>query len=137
MLADGMDFFTDAKIAKEKQIPILVMFSAPDCSYCELVRTEVLDSMSELSEYKDKIIIRNISYSSGKNIKDFDNETISQAQFSIEYATDFYPTLIFMDYQGRVLATKVGVNLIDNYWTELDQIIEQTTIEIKKHEQYN
>ncbi len=131
MLIDAKDFFADGKTAKHKQIPILVMFSAPDCPYCELVKREVIVPMSELKEYEDKIILRHIFYSSLTGVVDFSNQISNHSKFSFSYNASFYPTLMLLDSEGEVLNKKIGITLIDTYWTELDTLIEQATRKIR------
>lgn len=132
MLREAKDFFTDAKYARAQQIPILVMFSAPDCSYCELVKRKVIEPMSELAEYKNKVILRHILYSSSEEIIDFSGEHSTHERFSFKYATDFYPTLILLDDYGAVLGKKIGVTLIDEYWTDLDILIDKSSKKLKQ-----
>ncbi|WP_122951152.1 thioredoxin family protein [Bathymodiolus thermophilus thioautotrophic gill symbiont] len=131
MLVDAKDFFIDGRMAKHKQIPILVMFSAPNCPYCELVKQEVIRPMSELKEYQDKIILRHIFYSSLEEIIDFSGQRSNHSQFSFKYNTKFYPTLMLFDNHGNVLEKKIGVTLIETYWTELDTLITQATKQLK------
>ena len=132
MLQSAKNFFIDGQLSKQKQIPILVMFSAPDCSYCKLVKKEVLNPMNELKEYKDKVIIRHIFYSSLDSLIDFNNKETNQSKFNFVYSVNFYPTIILLNSQGDILAKKVGVTLIDTYWTELDQMIEESIAKIKQ-----
>ncbi len=132
MLIEAKDFFTDAKRVRAQQIPILVMFSAPDCPYCQLLKDEVLNSMSELAEYKNKVIIRHISYSSLDEIINFTNEYVTHEQFNFHYGVNFYPTLMLFDDYGNSLGKKIGITLIDHYWTELDDLITQATQKLKQ-----
>lgn len=137
MLTNAKDFFADAQIAKQKQIPILVMVSEPDCPYCELVKREVLNSMSGLAEYENKVIIRHVSYSSLVKIIDFSGHPSNHSQFSFIHEVNFYPTLLLFDHTGKVLGKKVGVVLIETYWTELDTLIAQATQQIKQQLKVN
>ncbi|SFV89466.1 hypothetical protein MNB_SUP05-SYMBIONT-7-31 [hydrothermal vent metagenome] len=137
MLMNAKDFFADGQIAKQKQIPILVMFSEPDCPYCELVKREVLNSMSGLEEYKNKVIIRHVFYSSLMEIVDFSGRSSNHSQFSFTYGANFYPTLLLLDHTGKVLGKKIGVVLIETYWTELDALIAQATQQIKQQLKVN
>jgi thioredoxin-related protein len=127
MLVDGKNFFADGQLSKDQKIPILVMFSEPYCPYCELVKREVLNSMSELEEYKKKVIIRHIFYSSLTDIKNFQDENSNQSKFAFKYGAKFFPTLMLLDGDGNILEKKVGVVLIENYWTELDELIQSAT----------
>lgn len=131
MLIDAKDFFIDGQMARKKEIPILVMFSAPNCPYCELVKREVIEPMSELEEYENKVILRHIFYSSLEKITDFSGRHSNHSQFSFKYGTKFYPTLMLLDDHGNVLEKKIGVILIETYWTELDTLIAQATKQLK------
>lgn len=131
MLIDAKDFFIDGQTAKHKQIPILVMFSAPDCPYCEVVKQEVIEPMSELEEYKDKVILRHVFYSSLKDVVDFSGQPSNHSKFSFAYDANFYPTLMLLDNKGNILDKKIGVTLIETYWTELDTLIAQATKQLK------
>ena len=132
MLTEGKDFFADGELSRKQQIPILVVFSAPNCPYCDLLRREVLDPMSELAEYQNKVILRHISYASLDEVKDFTGAHVNHSKFNFRYGVNFYPTLMLMDNYGTVLAKKVGVTLIETYWTELDGLIEKSTNKLKR-----
>ncbi|SMN00988.1 hypothetical protein SPONL_1648 [uncultured Candidatus Thioglobus sp.] len=131
MLIDAKDFFADGQNAKRKQIPILVMFSSSDCPYCELLKREVIEPMSELQEYKDKVILRHIDYDSEKQVIDFSGEQSNHIKFNDKYDVNFYPTLVLLNGNGEELAAKIGVVLIENYWTELDTLIEKSTKQMR------
>ncbi|SMN14931.1 hypothetical protein CRYPD_237 [uncultured Candidatus Thioglobus sp.] len=131
MLIDAKDFFADGQTAKRKQIPILVMFSAPNCLYCELVKQEVIEPMSELEEYRDKVILRHVFYSSLKDVVDFSGQISNHSKFSFIYDANFYPALMLLDNKGNILGKKIGVTLIETYWTELDTLIAQATKQLK------
>ncbi|SMN11710.1 hypothetical protein SPBRAN_1996 [uncultured Candidatus Thioglobus sp.] len=132
MLIDAKDFFTDGQEAKRKQIPILVMFSSSDCPYCELLKCEVIEPMSELQEYQDKVILRHIDYDSEKQVIDFSGKKSTHVKFNDDYDVNFYPILILLDDKGNELETKVGVVLIEYYWTELDALIEKATKQMRE-----
>ena len=132
MLIDAKNFFDDGQIAQHKQTPILVMFSAPDCPYCEVVKREVIEPMSELEEYKNKVILRHVFYSSLEEIIDFSGRTSNHSKFSFTYGTSFYPTLMLLDHRGNILDKKIGVTLVETYWTELDALIEQATKKMRQ-----
>ncbi|WP_428086226.1 hypothetical protein [Candidatus Thioglobus sp.] len=51
-LAPAKNLFMDAQQAWKKQTPILIMFSAHGCPYCEIVKQEVIAPMSQMDEYK-------------------------------------------------------------------------------------
>ncbi|WP_225879658.1 hypothetical protein [Abyssogena phaseoliformis symbiont] len=57
----------DAQLVRKKETPILIIFSIPNCPYCQ----EVIAPMDGLDEYKNKVIIRYINASTLKDMKDF------------------------------------------------------------------
>lgn len=132
MLMDAKNFFTDGQLSKRKKIPILVMFSEPDCRYCELVMREVIEPISELEEYENKVILRHVIYSSLVEIIDFSNQSNNHSRFSFQYGAKFYPVLMLLDNEGKILEKKIGVTLIETYWTELDTLIAKATQQLKQ-----
>jgi hypothetical protein len=53
----------------------------------------VIEPMSELEEYENKVILRHIFYSSLEKITDFSGRHSNHSQFSFKYGTKFYPTI--------------------------------------------
>ena len=52
------DLASDAQAARERNLPILMMFSMDGCGYCELVEQDFLRPMLISGDYRDKVIIR-------------------------------------------------------------------------------
>ena len=51
------DFSLEAKTAEVRRLPILVMFSRPNCPFCTRVRKEFLEPMQRNAEYRAKVIL--------------------------------------------------------------------------------
>ncbi len=126
-LPPAKNFFTDAKQVWDKHTPILIMFSIPDCEYCKTVKREVIGPMSEMSEYKNKIIIRHIDANSFETIHNFYNQKISNNQFTSQFEVDFFPTVLLVNQYGDILEKMIGVINEDYYWTDLDKLIDSAT----------
>jgi thioredoxin-related protein len=131
-LPSAKNFFLDSQQVWEKKIPILIMFSTPDCGYCKIVKEDTIGPMAELEEYKDKVIIRHINANSFDEITDFYNETVSHNEFTFKYAVNFFPTVILVDNYGVVLEKALGVTNEDYYWTDLDKLIDKSILKINQ-----
>jgi len=105
-LPSAKDFLMDSQKVWEQKIPILIMFSIPNCSYCEKIKEDVLSPMATMDEY---------------------NEKITHNDFAFKYAINFFPTVILVDNYGSTLGKIIGVPSEELYWTELDEMIEKST----------
>ncbi len=132
-LPPAKNFFMDSQQVWKKKIPILIMFSIPDCGFCKKVKEDVIGPMAELEEYKDKVIIRHINANSFDEINNFYNEEVSHNEFAFKYAINFFPTVMLVDNYGVVLNKTLGVANEDYYWTDLDESIDKATIKLRKN----
>jgi thioredoxin-related protein len=126
-LSPAKNFFADAQKVWTNQTPILIMFSIPNCSYCKTIKQEVIGPMSEMSEYKNKIIIRHIDANSFDTIRNFYNQKVSNNQFTSRLKVNFFPTVLLVNQYGNILEKMVGVVNEDYYWTDLDKLINSAT----------
>ena len=111
--------------AKNK-IPILILFSEHDCVYCEVAKEEALWPISNLKDYKTKVMVREVLDDSVFN--DFSNQTVTGGEFGYRYGVSFYPTLVIVDQDGKELAPKL-IGVIDKsiYWSQVDELIDYAT----------
>ena len=121
------DFLMDSQKVWKQKIPILIMFSIPDCSYCEKIKEDVLSPMATMDEYNKKIIIRHIDAQSFDELNNFYNEEITHNEFAFKYAVNFFPTVILVDNYGSTLGKIIGVPSEELYWIDLDEMIEKST----------
>ncbi|TEU27925.1 MAG: hypothetical protein E3I13_00205 [Gammaproteobacteria bacterium] len=126
------DFLMDSQKAWKQKIPILIMFSLPDCGYCKIIKEDVLSPMATMDEYNKKIIIRHIDASSLDEINNFYNEGVSHSEFTFKHAINFFPTVILVDNYGATLGKITGVPSEEFYWTDLDEVIEKSTKKLQK-----
>jgi thioredoxin-related protein len=123
---------TDSQLAHEKQLPILLAFSAIDCSYCELLEEEFLRPMLLSGNYRDKIIIRKLVLDNGSRVADFSGQRINATRLSDRYRVYVTPTLLFIDENGAELAERmVGINTPELFGGYLDDCIETAWLMIR------
>ena len=132
VLPSAKDFLMDSQKVWKQKIPILIMFSIPNCAYCKKIKEDVLSPMVQLEEYDDKIIIRHINADSFDEINNFYNETVSHNELTFNYAVNFFPTVVLVDNYGATLGKIIGVPNEEMYWTDLDEVIEKSTKKLRK-----
>ena len=126
------DLSREAKIARDKQIPILILFSAPGCSYCARVRNEVLIPTTRNADYDNKVILLEVESGNSGNIVDFDGKTIALEKFFAKHKVGFTPTVKFFDAAGNeVAAPIIGLVTVDYYGGFLDQGIDNAISKIR------
>jgi len=117
---------TEAAVQSEaKELPILLMFSAPDCHYCRQLESEYLEPMLISGDYDNKVLIRKVSMSVGADIVDFDGDRRAVDHIAERYGVTVTPTVVFVGPEGHQLADKlVGYTSPDFYGGYLDRAID-------------
>ncbi len=126
------DLSKEAKLAREKQIPILILFSMRGCGYCNRVRDEILIPTTLNAEYDNKVILLEVDSSNHAKLIDFDGKATTQADFVAKNRVGLSPTVKFFDPQGREVADPiVGLVTVDYYGGYLDQAIDASIAKIR------
>ena len=119
------DLRAEAQQARQRQLPILLMFAADHCAYCHVVEDDFLEPMLRSGEYEDKVLIRKLDLDNYAQLTDFDGSRIDPGELAGRYDISVTPTLVFIDAEGRQLAAKmVGLTTPDFYGGYIDQAIE-------------
>lgn len=125
-LMHASDLQNLARLAQQKNIPLLIMFSQSDCPYCEFVRSDYLEPMLNNREITNKVLMAEIVTDGASLVKDFDGKLQQPGALGSRYKAGFSPTLVFLDPRGKPLTSSlVGVSSRDFYGGELDQRIDQ------------
>ena len=115
----------DGRQALARQLPILLAFSADDCSYCELLEEDFLQPMLLSGEYEDSIIIRKLVLDNGSSVTDFSGRRTAATRLSDHYRVFVTPTILFVNGNGRELAERmVGINTPELFGGYLDACVE-------------
>ena len=116
----------DARLAKKKNIPILVFFAAPDCPYCEEVEELYLKPMFNSKKYAGKVIFRVIRIDSVRRLRDFRGNLTSHDKFSSGLFVNFTPTIRLFRYDGKELTELYGYGSPDYYYYDLQETIRKS-----------
>jgi thioredoxin-related protein len=100
--------------ASEHSLPILLLMSASDCRYCELLKEEIIFPMLKSGHYQDKVIIREFMIDANGMVMNFDGKVTNPSGVSEKYNVAVTPTILFLDPDGLQLEERiVGVSNID------------------------
>lgn len=126
----------DAALAKSRGVPVLVMFSAPHCSYCERLLNEFLLPMQRNPEYAAKVLMRRVEVGGTQNLVDFNGKTTTQGDFAARHRIAVAPTVVVFDYQGKMTADPlVGLGPVDYYGGYLDAAIDTGLMKVLNKKQ--
>jgi len=118
------NLFADAKIARERQVPILLLFTQQSCGFCEIVRSDFLRPMLLNREYDSRVLIRQIEFD-GDDVINFDGNKVSMDSFMELYNVGFTPTVVFLDTTGKELTEQIiGITTVHYYGGFIDDNIE-------------
>ena len=119
------DLREEAKLAEQRQRPILILFSMRLCEFCAFIRQEYLIPRMNNPKSADKIIFREVQTESYKYLRDFNGEMIGADKLALRYRADLTPTLVIVNSKGEELVKKiVGITNRSYYEAELDASID-------------
>lgn len=122
----------ESQIAAQRQLPILLVFSAAHCTYCELLEREILKPMLRSGDYGDKILIRKVMLDGAGTLRDFQGRAVDAGSFATRRDVFVTPTMLFVDARGRELAPRlVGINTVELFGGLVDASIEEARSKLK------
>ena len=121
------DWTLAAKAAEAVDAPLLVLYTADDCNYCERLKREVLEPLFGHEQAKPLAVVREVDINTGGKMTDFDGELIRSRLFKKRYQIFATPTLLILDSSGRLLARPlVGYNSKNEYIPQLESLLEES-----------
>jgi thioredoxin-related protein len=126
------DLQRDGREASDRQLPIVLEFSAATCTYCAELERDFLVPMLISGEYTDRIILRRLLLDGGTTVTDFDGRQVAPGALADRYHARFTPTLVFLDSHGRELAERIiGINTPELFGGYLDACIDTALLKIR------
>jgi thioredoxin-related protein len=120
-LQSATNLLQDAREARATGRPILVLFMADSCSYCEEVRRLYVQPMSTDPAYRNRLIFRRVNIDDAAPMKDFRGRITSQSGFADASGVSFTPTVRFYDARGGQLVPQLrGYTSPDFYLAYLE-----------------
>lgn len=123
-LAIAEDLPSISQTARTRKLPILLVYSAEDCEYCQRLEADVLNPMLLHGDFEQRIIIRKVMIDSHQSIQDFNGDSVNPGQFAYRQGVDVTPTLQFVDAAGKQLVPQmIGYQGADLYSAYLENAI--------------
>lgn len=111
-----------AVLAREKRVPILIEFSTPWCTYCEVLEKEVLEPMLKSGDYRQRVVIRKLEVNDYSRVTDFSGRSQTRVDLAMSLKVDFYPTIIFFNAEGKEISQRlVGITVLEFVFDEIEK----------------
>jgi thioredoxin-related protein len=102
--------------AKNRQLPIVLVYSASDCEHCERLDQEVLEPLMVSGEFNNSALIRKVMIDGIESVTDFNGKEQDAEYYSIMRDVEVTPTIEFVDSNGtQLVAPIVGYQSVDMY----------------------
>jgi len=115
--------------SEQSGLPIVLVFSADNCSHCERLEEDVLRPMLFSGELNNKVLLRKYKIDGVVSIRDFQGNRRDAEDYSILRDVEFTPTIQFVDSKGReIIPAIVGYQtpeLFQAYFREAISVSEK------------
>lgn len=126
------DLMSAATEAQAATVPLVLMVSATDCTYCAQLRAEVIEPTLLGQSERRTAVFRELLVDVLDDIRDFDGNMTSASEIAERYGADLTPTLLFLAPNGAEAAARiVGISNIDFYAWYMDAQIEKATARLR------
>ena len=134
VIAFASDLQKDGYVANQKHIPILVIFTSPDCHYCERVMNNFLIPMQRNPEYARKVIMRRVEINNSSKLIGFDGTVTTQKGYAATQKIRLTPTIVVYTPSGTPAAEPlVGLGPEEYYGSYLDGAIDAGLVQTNRH----
>ncbi|KAF0164328.1 MAG: thioredoxin-like protein [Rhodocyclaceae bacterium] len=133
-LIETRDLAADARLAAAKGVPLVVLYSRDDCSWCEKLKREHLGPLSR--DPAAPALVRELHMDRATALLDFAGRRTTSADFSRQMQARFAPTVMFHGPDGAALADPiVGFRLADFYAAYLERAIQDSQARLQQRKQ--
>ena len=112
------------RTAQRRRLPIVLLVSRSDCSYCMVIKDEVLNPMMKSGEYDDQALVAELMLDSAEPLRGFGGRHERRDELASRFETDVTPTLLFLGPDGTELARRIrGINTVELFGFYVDRAI--------------
>jgi thioredoxin-related protein len=132
-LAITQNLAEDGLEAASGQRILLLLVSREDCSYCEVMKREVLNPMVISGDYESRLIFRELLIDIGERVGDFNGRQQAAATFAYNQGISLTPTLLFLAPSGEELAERIiGVRTLSMLPSYVDANIDTALAKLRR-----
>ncbi|HCX88641.1 MAG TPA: hypothetical protein DG761_11510 [Gammaproteobacteria bacterium] len=115
------DLQQDGTQARKENLPILLIYTAGYCHYCDEVKTDVFNHIARDPAHRKRVLLREVRVDSNIPVVGFEGDTTDHHGFSKNRGIMIVPTLEFLDDAGLELSRPlVGASIPDFYGAYVD-----------------
>jgi thioredoxin-related protein len=119
------DLRADARHVEARRIPLVVLFSLPNCPYCHEVRRSHLLPLGREAGRADGFLLRQVNIGGAEKATEFDGVSTTHAGIAKVRGIRGAPEVVFWDARGRPVAEPLrGMLLPDFYSAYLEEALE-------------
>ena len=94
--------------SEQLQLPIMLMFGAEWCEYCEQLNEYVFNPMMMSGLYEGKVVLmRHVGIDIDTPIPDWQGQPLQKAKWAYQLDADLTPTVLFLDGKGKEVAPRI------------------------------
>lgn len=124
-----------AENASSEDAVFVILFSLPDCTYCDSVRNAYLPGIEKDERFRARVRVREVVMDSERALIDLRGGRTTHAEFAPSQGVRFAPTVLFLDGSGRSLAEPlVGGDVSGFYGSYLDERMSQALASVDSSE---
>lgn len=125
--AGGQALAFPVNLQNQKSPAVVVLFSVPDCAYCEKVRQQSLRHIHTDPAYKGRVGVYEIDFSDDKRqFTWFDGRRYTGKSLAGPLSVQFSPTVMVFGKTGAVAGKPLlGASLPEFYGAYLDELIQK------------
>lgn len=132
-LVSAQSFQADARNAAKQQVPILVLFTSPNCAYCERAKREYLVPMQKDPAFRGRVVIREVNIESTDRVTGFDGKQTTEDAFARAHDVSIVPTVKVFDTRGAETSEAiVGLTIPDYYYGYLESAIDEGARKVRR-----
>ena len=126
------DLEQDANESRQANLPILLIYTAGYCHYCDEVKADVFNPIAADPAYRDRVLLREVRIDSDTRLVGFKGDVTNHRSFAKGRGSTVVPTLEFLDNTGLALNHPlVGASIPDFYGAYVDNGIERAIRNIR------
>ena len=132
-LPAARDLAADAQLLRARQIPLMILYSRPDCSWCERARREFLVPLVADPAAAERVLVRQVDLDSAAPLTDFAGRITTHGAFAKARQVMHTPTLMFYDQDGSQVASPIqGFLLADYYGAIVERRIDEGLAQLRE-----
>jgi thioredoxin-related protein len=108
--------------------PLMLIFSAEHCFFCERLKENIVKPMLRSGDYDDRVIIRITELDNYASIRGANGEPVDPPDLARAYGVRVTPTVLILGPDGKEAAPRqLGINNEDYYGVYLDEAIAEAS----------